>query len=194
MPARLFLVFAFDIGTSANGLAIRNFRRFERKIDVIAFVQFCNDHFDVLLTGACEQKFFGLGIAGKAERGVLFQNLMDSHADFVFIGACFGFNGKCNRRLRDLRRPVKHRSVFVAKRVAGHSIFQFCYCADIAGVQFTNFSQRFPLHNLYVLHSFLSSAHEIGNGHIIFQHAAFDFEIVDSSRERISHRFENENR
>ena len=42
-------MFAFHIGTPANGFAIRNFRRFEREIYMIAFVQFCNDDFDVLL-------------------------------------------------------------------------------------------------------------------------------------------------
>jgi hypothetical protein len=49
VTAGLFLVFAFDIGATANGFAIWNLRRLERQIDVITLVQFGDDDFDVLL-------------------------------------------------------------------------------------------------------------------------------------------------
>ena len=63
MPAGLFLVLAFDVGFAADGFAVRNFRRFQSEVDVVALVQLGHDHFDVLLSRTCEQEFFRLRIA-----------------------------------------------------------------------------------------------------------------------------------
>ena len=60
---RLLLVFALRVGHGANGFAIWNFRRFECEIDVVAFVQFGDDDFNVLLTRPGQQEFLRLRIA-----------------------------------------------------------------------------------------------------------------------------------
>ncbi len=96
VPAGLFLMLAFGVGFPADGFAVRHFGRLQREIDVVALVELGHDDFDVLLAGTGEEKFLGLRIARKAQRGVLFQDFVDGDADFVFIGAAFRFNRKSN--------------------------------------------------------------------------------------------------
>ena len=63
MPAGLLLVLALGVGLSANRFAVRHFWRLEREIHVVALVQLCDDHLDVLLSGPGKQEFLGLRVA-----------------------------------------------------------------------------------------------------------------------------------
>src|SRR5204863_6417218 len=85
VPAGLLLVLAFGVGLSADGFAIRNFRRLKREIDVVALLELGDDNFDVLLAGAGEQKFLSLRVAGEAQGAVFLENFMDAHANLVFV-------------------------------------------------------------------------------------------------------------
>ena len=72
--------------------------------------------------------------------------------------------------------------------------FKFRDGANIAGVQFADLRQRLPLHDLDMLHAFLRTAIEIRDRCVILQHAAFYFEIVDSSGKRVGHGLEHKKR
>ena len=63
VPAGLFLVLAFGVGFAANSFTVGNLGRFEREVDVVAFLKFGDDDFDVLLAGARENEFLCLRIA-----------------------------------------------------------------------------------------------------------------------------------
>ena len=123
VAAGLLFVFTFGIGFAANRFAIRDFGRLEREVDVVTLVQFGHDDFDVLLSGASEQEFLRLRIAREAKRGVLFENLVNRDADFVFVGARFGLDGESDRRLGNLRGTVENRRSLVAERFSGGGFF-----------------------------------------------------------------------
>ena len=67
VPAGLFFVLALGVGLAADRLAIGHFGRLERQVDVVALVQLRDDHLDVLLPGARQQKFLRLRIARKMQ-------------------------------------------------------------------------------------------------------------------------------
>ena len=157
-------------------------------------MEFCDHHFDVLLAGAGEKKFFGLRIAGKTQGGIFLENFMDGDAEFIFVRAGFRLDGESNGGLGNLRGAVKNRGAFVAEGVAGHGLPELGDGTDVAGVQFANFGERFSLDDLDVLHALLSAAGKIRDGRIIFQDAAFYLEVVDASGENVGHGFEDEDR
>ena len=68
VAAGLLLVAALHVGLSANGFAIRNFRRVQLDVDAVALLQAADDDLDMLLAAAGEQKFLGLRIAIEAQR------------------------------------------------------------------------------------------------------------------------------
>jgi hypothetical protein len=98
-------------------------------------VQLGDHHFYVLLPGAGEKKFLGLRVAREMQRGIFLQNFVDRNADLVFVGAGLGFNRKSDGRFGDGRAFIKNRSGFIAERFTGGRFFQFCNCADIAGMK-----------------------------------------------------------
>jgi len=76
----------------------------QSEIDVIALVELGDDDFNVLLAGTGQEKFLGLRIARKTERGIFLQDFMNGDADLVFISAGFRLDGKGDGRLGKLRR------------------------------------------------------------------------------------------
>ena len=52
-----------DVGFAPDGLAIRNLRRLERDIHAVTLLQPADDHLDVLLSAAGEQKLLRLRVA-----------------------------------------------------------------------------------------------------------------------------------
>jgi len=56
-------VLAFDVGFAANGFAVGDFGRLQSEINVIALVELGDDHFNMLLAGAGQEKFLGLRVA-----------------------------------------------------------------------------------------------------------------------------------
>ncbi len=134
MPAGLFLVLALGIGLAADRLAIRYFGRLERQVNVVALVQLGDHHLDVLLSRASQQKFLGLRVARKMQRGVLFKNTMYGGADAVLVSARLGFHREGDRRLGKMRQRVMNRRGLVAQRIARQRVLQFGDGAEIPGV------------------------------------------------------------
>src|SRR5258708_7490016 len=66
----LLFVFAFDVGFTADGFAVRDFGRFRGEIDVIALVELGDDDFDVLLAAAGQEGVLGLRRGRKAHGGI----------------------------------------------------------------------------------------------------------------------------
>ena len=123
VAARLLLVLAFDVGFAADGFTVRDFGWFESEIDMVALVELGDDDFNVLLAGAGQQKFLGLRIAGKAERGIFLQDFMNRDADLVFVSAGFGLDSECNRRLRQRDIGILNGLGLVAQGIAGECLF-----------------------------------------------------------------------
>src|SRR5229473_2049940 len=172
--------------------AVRNFGRLQRQIHVVAFVQLGHHHFNVLLAGARKEKFLRLRIAHETQRGIFLHDLVNGHADFVFIGARFGLHRKGDGRFRDLRGFVIDGRGFVAQRIAGRGLFQFGNRADVPCMQFCNFAEQLALHDLRVLKTFRRVAVEIHERGVVLENPALYFEIVDAPRERIGERLEHE--
>ena len=90
----LLFVASLDVGFAANRFAIRNLGRFQHDFGVIALLHLRNYDFDVLLSGACDQKFFGLRIAEEAQHGIFFHQLVQPNAELVFVRAALRLNGE----------------------------------------------------------------------------------------------------
>ncbi len=187
-------MFTFGVGFAANGFAIGDLGRLEREVDVVALVQLGDDDLDVLLARAGQQKLFCLRIARKAQCWIFFHDLVNAHADFVFIGARLGLDGKGDGRFGKLRGRIVDRRVFVAERFTRGGFLQLGDGADVACVQFVDFRELLALHYLRVLKAFRQAAVVVHQRGVILQHAAFYFEIVDSSRKGIGKSLEDEKR
>src|SRR5260370_663542 len=139
VAAGLFLVLAFRVGLAANGFAIGDFGGLEGEVDMVALVELGDDDFDMLLAGAGQEKFLGLRIARKAQRGTVLEDFMIRNADLVFIGAGSRLDGKGDGRLGKLRGRVKNGRSFIAKSFAGSRFLQLGACTDGSGVQLADF-------------------------------------------------------
>ena len=106
VAAGLLLVAALHVGPAANGFAIRNFRRVQLDVHAVALLQTADDHFDVLLAAAGQQKFLGLRIAIEAQRLIFFENPLDGVAQAIFILAALGRNREGDGRLRQVHRRI----------------------------------------------------------------------------------------
>ena len=114
---------------------------------MIALLHLRDDDFDVLLPGARNQKFLGLGIAEKAQHGIFFHQFVDARAQLVFIRAALGLDRKRDSRLGQLHSRILDRRALVAQRVASQRVFQLGYRADISRVQFGYRHSGFALHD-----------------------------------------------
>src|SRR5437899_11309011 len=63
VTAGLLLMPTLDVGFAPDGLTIRNFGRLECDIDAVTLFQAADDHLDVLLSAAREQKLLRLWVA-----------------------------------------------------------------------------------------------------------------------------------
>src|SRR5712691_7665847 len=77
---------------------------------------------------------------------------------------------------------------------AGSGFFQLGDGANVTGVEFADLRELFALHDLDVLKTLGKIAVVVEKGCIVFQNAAFHFEIVDAAGERIGKRLEDEER
>ena len=193
VPAGLFLVLAFGVGLAADRFAVGHLGRVQRQVHVVALVQLGDDHFDVLLARARQQKFLGLRVARKTQRRVLFQNSVNRRADAVFIRARLGLDRERDGRLGNMRQRIVNRRGLVAERVAGERFLQFRDGAQIAGVQFGHGGRRLALHHLDVLQALARAAREILRHRVVFQDAGHHLEIADAPGERIGQRLEHKN-
>src|SRR5260370_10776430 len=125
VSASLLLVPSLHVSFAANSLAIGNFWRLQNYFSVITLLEFGDHDFNVLLPGARNQEFLGLGIAEKSQHGVFFHQLVNARPQLVFIGAAFGLDRKRNGGLRPLLPRVFYRRRFFAARVLPYRVFLF---------------------------------------------------------------------
>src|SRR3990172_4709307 len=74
VTAGLLLVAALDVGGTADGFTVRDFRGLECDINVIAALEARDHHLILLLACPAEQEFVRLRVAVESQRRVLFQN------------------------------------------------------------------------------------------------------------------------
>jgi hypothetical protein len=156
-------------------------------------VQLSDDYLNVLLPRACQQKFLGLRVARKAQRGVLFKNFVNCRPDAVLIGARFWLDRKRDRWLGGMWQRKVNGCGFVAERVARKRVFEFRDGSQIAGVQLRYGGRRFSFHHLDVLQSFGRAPREILQRRVILENARHHLEISDPSGEWIGQRLEHKN-
>src|SRR5207249_11993029 len=111
--AGLFFVASLHFRTLRDRLFVGDLRRMQHHFDAVALLQFVDDRFDVYLTRAGQQKLFGLCVAGKRERWILFENLVNRDADLLFILARLWFDREGNRCFWILHWIVNDRVGFV---------------------------------------------------------------------------------
>ena len=86
-----------------------NLGSFQHHFGVVPLLHLGDDHFNVLLARARDQKFLGLGIAEEAQHGVFFHQLVDAGAQLVFVGAALGFDGEGDGRFGQLDSRILNR-------------------------------------------------------------------------------------
>ena len=134
VPAGLLLVAALHLGAPADRLAIRNLRRLELDLHVVAFLKPADDNLQMLLPVAGQQKFLGLRVAVEIERRVLFENFVNAAAETVFVVSRLGLNGVGDRRQRNLGFGEFDRVGLVPEAVAGQSVLEFRDRSQVARV------------------------------------------------------------
>ena len=144
VPAGLLFVAALDVGLPANGLAIRNFGRFQGDIHTVALLHAADHDFHVLLARARQQELARLRVAVKAQRLVFFENSVDRLAHAVLVVAGLGLDGERDGRLRQFHRRIADIRPLFLQGVAGEGVLQFGHRADIAGVDFGHRLRVFP--------------------------------------------------
>ena len=77
-------------------------------------------------------------IAEEAQHGILFHELVDTDAKFVFVGAGLGLNGEGDGRLGKRNGRVLNGMSLVAKGIAGERLLEFGYGADVSGGELGN--------------------------------------------------------
>ena len=86
---------------------------------MIAVLQLRDHDFDVLLAGSGDEEFFGLRIAEEAQHGVLFHQLVNAVAQFVFVGARLRLDGEGDGRLGKGHLRILDGRRLIAQGVAG---------------------------------------------------------------------------
>src|SRR5215813_12976410 len=148
----------------------------------------------MLLPAACKQKFLCLRVTRELQGAIFFHDFVNADADLVFIGARFWLHCERDGRLWDLSWLVEERRALVTESIARENFLQLRDGSDISGVKFAHFRKLLPLDDLNVLETLLGIAGEIGQCRVVFQHAAFHFEIVDAARKRVGQRLEYKER
>ena len=161
------------------------FGSFQHDFGVIALLQLCDDDFDVLLSGAGDQKFLRLRIAEETKHRIFFHELVQAGSELVFIGATLGFNSKCDGGLGKFHTRILNGRGLVAQGIARQGVFQFRDGADISGVEFVHGNSGFALHHGDVSEFFLHAAAVVQKRRVILQNAGENFEIRDASGERV---------
>jgi hypothetical protein len=193
VAAGLLLVPALHVGLPANGLAIRNFRRFQRDIHAVALLHPADDDFHVLLAGAGEQEFARLRIAVEAQRLVFFQNRAPpAHA--VLVVARFWLRWR-KRWTAPAISPADRRSVtpFPAS-VSPVSVSFSLATAPISPAWISVTGWRvFPC-GLPMWASRSVPRGDVEQVGVVFHRAGDHFEIGDAAGERVGRGLENESR
>ena len=146
MSTTLLLVAAMGVGFAADCFPIWNFRRLKHHFRVVSLLQLGDDYFDVLLSGAGDEKFFGLSVAEEAHHLVLFHELVKTVGELVLIRARLRFDCECDRRLGKRHLWKVHGPRLVAEAVTGQSAFEFGYGSDVTRVEFRHAYGVLALH------------------------------------------------
>ena len=149
---------ALDFCALRNRFFVRHFRRVQLHLDAVTLLEFLDDRLDVDLARTSEQEFLCLRIAGKGQRRIFFQNLVNRHADLLFVLARFWFDGESNCSFWILDGIVNDRLRFVADRVPRLRLFQLNAGNDVAGISFGNFFEMFSLHRMQSAQTFRGAA------------------------------------
>ena len=134
----------------------------QRQLHVIALAQLRNHHFDVLLPRAAQQKFLRLRIARKAQRQVLFENLVDGDADAILVRARLRLDGESDRGLRNPRARVIDSGALLSPSVSPVTV-SFSLATAPMSPACSSFTAvgRLALHHLHVLQALRRIAVEI---------------------------------
>ena len=109
VAAGLLFVASLNVGLAAYGFAIRHLRRLQHHLGVVTLLHLRDHDFNVLLSGARDQKFLGLWVAEEAQHSVFLHQLVEADAEFVFVSAALRFDGKCDCRLGQLHHRIADR-------------------------------------------------------------------------------------
>ena len=137
---------------------------------MIALFHLRHSHFDVLLSRTRDQELFGLSIAEEAQHRILFHQLVNADAKFVFVGPALRLNGKGDCRLRQLHWRVLNRRCLLPQGVTCQCVFQFRDGSNITCVKFVHRNSGLSLHDRKVRQLLLRVPREILNGRVILQH------------------------
>ena len=190
-PAALFLMAAMHFGFAFDGFEIGNFRRRQDDIHAELTFQLFDDHFDMQLPHAGNQKFFGAFVALELQRHVFFHQAVQPHADFVFIAAIFRVDRKGNNRARHLIFRQQNPFRIQRQRVACAGFSQFHDCAEIADSQRRDFILLFALHAENMADAFFLFFGQIVQLSIGRHRSGIDPEQVDAPGKRVNKGFEH---
>src|SRR5580704_4523686 len=135
------------LGLAAYCLAIRNLRRLQRDLSVVALFQAAHNGLYVRLTRACDKKLVSLRVAEETNEQILLHQLVDGGRELVLVGARLGLDGVSHGWLgRRSHRNLEVRALY-PERVAGERVAQLGHSAKVARVEFGHFDGLAALHD-----------------------------------------------
>src|SRR6185437_10775386 len=185
VAAALLLVATLDVSLAANGFTVRDFGSFEVDFSVVALLELGNNHLNVLLAGAGDEKFLGLLVAEEAEHGVFFHQLVDAVGELVFIVAALGLDREGDGRFGECDPGILNGIGFIAQCVTRESVFQLGHSADIACMELRDRQQVLALRNGQVRQLLRGAAGKVLQDGVIFYYAGENFEVGDAAGKRI---------
>ena len=131
---RLAHELAFLLDFLANGLAVRDLRRTDIRLDAELTLHAIDNDLEVKLTHAGNNGLRRFLVGAHLEGRILLGQLRQRDAHLLLIGAGFGLHGNGNNRIRELHALENHLGVRRAQRVTGGYVLQTNHRGDIAAV------------------------------------------------------------
>ena len=121
---------------------------------------------------------------------IFFGKLNKRHSHLFLIGFGLGLDSNVYNRLGEFHAFQNNRILFVAKRIAGSSIFKSYECANVAGINLLNFGTAICMHHKNTADSFFLSFGGVKNIRTAFERTAVATEERKLTYERIRHNLE----
>jgi hypothetical protein len=135
---RLTDVFAFSFGGLADGLAIRNLRLANVRLNVELAHHAIDDDFEVQFAHALDDRLTAVVIGRNPERRIFLRQLVQRDAHLFLVGLGLRLHGDGDNRLRELNGFKNDRVFFRANGVSGRHVLHAHAGADITSEDFAD--------------------------------------------------------
>ncbi len=178
----------------AGGLAIRDLRLADVRLDLELAQQPVDDDLEVQLAHAGDDRLAGLLVRTHAERRVLLGELRQRVAELVLLGLGLGLDRDVDDRIGEDHGLEKHGRVLRAQRVAGGRVLEADRRNDVAREDRVDVLAMVGVHLQQTADALLVALRRVQDVRARAQGAGVDAEVRELADERVGHDLERERR